>query len=212
MSISTYSELQTAVETWLHSSTYTSLIPTFIQQGESRLNDSLSLSKMQAFDTLTASTLSRFVTLPDRFKAPISVFLVISGSRVELTQLTPEKLADEIVLSSGEPTFYSVGEQLEFDCTPSSAYSIYVHFYKLLDIATDLTNFLLTSNPNAYLYASLIAAWTYREDDAKVQKYEALLEAELNRLKGANNSIKTPQKLRVDSGLLRSNVSNILVG
>lgn len=214
MSISTYSELQTAVGTWIHSSAYTALIPDWIQAGEARLNDELNLTGMQAFTTLTASTSSRFVSLPDRFNGPISLYLLESSTiRVPLVSLSPENMAGEVnIISSSIPRYYSIGSQIEFDCTPDQAYSLTFNYYKKLAIASDLTNFLLTSNPKAYLYASLVEAWTYLEDDAKVQRYEVLLQAEIDRIGDSDLSNRAVSRLRVDKALRGVQRSTIFSG
>ena len=213
MSIGTYSELQTAVATWLHSTSYTSLIPDWIQAGENRLNDLLSLTPMQAFTTLTASTSSRFLALPDRFNGPISLYLIVSNVRTKLTALGPENMAARVnIISSTQPRFYSIGDQIEFDSTPDQAYSLTFNYYKKLALATDLTNFLLTSNYKAYLYAALVEAYTYKEDDAKVARYEALLQGEVDRLSEADTANRAVNNLRTDIALSGRPRSTIFAG
>lgn len=214
MTISTYAELQTAVETWIHSTSYTSLVPDFIEAGENRLNDLLALTQMQEFTTLTASTSSRFISLPARYNGPISLFLLVSSNiRVRLEQLTPDKMAERLnIIAATEPRYFAIGSQIELDCTPSSAFSLTFNYYKKLDIATDGTNFLLTSNHKAYLYAALVEAWTYREDDAKVQRYEALLQAEIDRLVESDGANAASIKVRVDPMLSGAQRSNIFIG
>ena len=214
MSIGTYAELQTAIGTWLHnSSTYSALIPDWITAAENRLNDELMLTAMQAQTTLTCSTSTRFLDLPSRHNGPISLYLTISGVRIEVVNLTPQELAARLnTIAASQPRYFTIGSQLEFDCTPNSTYSLTYHYYKKLALATDLTNFLLTSNYKAYLYGALIEAYTYKEDDAKVQRYEALLQAELDRLQENDNANRSIIKTRVDSMLTGNRRGSILLG
>jgi len=213
MSIATYTELQTAVETWLHSTAYTSLVPDFIAAGEDRLNDELALTQMQEFATLTASTSTRFVALPSRYNGPISLYITVSGVRSKLSSVPAETLAEMLnTTSSSQPLHYNIGSQIEFDCTPDTAYSLTFNYYKKLDIATDTTNFLLTSNYKAYLYSALCEAFAYREDDAKVQKYELLLAQELKRIMDSDNSNRAKSRTRVDIAMNTAPRSNILIG
>jgi len=214
MSVGTYTELKAAVADWLHSTSYTANIPDWITAGEARLNDALSLTGMQAFTTLTASTSSRFLSLPSRYNGPISLYLLVSSTvRVKLTPRNAENMAALVnIVSPTQPRYYSIGSQIEFDCTPDQAYSLTFGYYKKLDIASDSTNFLLTSNYKAYLYAALIEAWTYREDDAKVQRYEALLERELDRITENDNMNRSVNRLVMDSGLSGPARSNIFLG
>lgn len=214
MSVSTYTELKAAVADWLHSTAYTANIPDWIAAGESRLNTVLNLTAMQAFSTLTADTTSRFLALPSRYISPISLYLLVSSTvRVKLTSRSAENMAAIAnIVAPTQPRYYNIGAQIEFDCTPNLPYSLTFNYYKKLDIASDTTNFLLTSNYKVYLYAALVEAWTYREDDAKIQRYEALLQAEIDRVSANDNSNRSVSRLVMDSALARPVRSNIFLG
>ena len=70
MAISTYSELQEAVASWLNRSDLTTTIPDFITLAESRLNRTLRLRVMETTTTLSLTASSRTVALPSAFIEP----------------------------------------------------------------------------------------------------------------------------------------------
>ena len=79
-------------------------------------------------------------------------------------------------------------------------------------IATDTTNFLLTSYPDIYLYSALVAAAPYIHDDGRISTWATLLNTaigEVNRLDGRNRS---KSNLVIDAGLRQFYNANILLG
>jgi hypothetical protein len=212
MSISNYAELQTAVNTWLHRSNLSGMAADFIQIGESKLNDELSLSGMEETVTLTASTSSRFLALPAGFNKPIALSIVIDGYSYELIPISDSQMASSVIASKYRPRYYSLGSQISFECVPDQAYSLSMKYVKSLDIATDLTNFLLTSRPHCYLYAAMEAASIYTGSDDAVTKYSNLLAQVMQQAMNKDHARKSIAVLGVDASLIRGNFGNVITG
>ncbi len=192
MSLSNYSELQTAIGNWLHRDDLTSRIPEFITLCEAYLNDDLITGAMIAEATITPSQVVAYVALPDGYKEQIA-FVDNNGER--LVQLNPEELAD-IAVSTGSPAYYSITSRINFDCIATSAVNYTMTYYKSLDIATDSTNGVLTNHPNLYLYGSLIQAEPFLKNDMRVGTWHQLYDVALK--KANNRSQKSLKKLRTE--------------
>src|SRR4051812_21707199 len=144
MSVSTYTELQTAVQTWLDRTDLSSVAADFITLAESRLNRVLSSSRLNLVDgSLTGSTSSRSVALPTGFVEPIALFLTTFGVR---TMLAPKVAGTfEYGTTSGVPSAWCInGSNIDLDVPCDQAHTFSFRYRKKLDIASDTTNWLLT--------------------------------------------------------------------
>lgn len=214
MSISTYAELQTAVDNWMHRTDLSARVPEFIQMGEAVLNRKLRTVDMETRATITTGTTSRFIGLPTGFLEMRSMF--IQDPAKELFYLNPGSLRDRIVseTDTAEPEFFTIKDEIELDCIPSTALTIEQHYLKKYDIATDSTNWLLTNYPELYLHAALASAAFYVIDDPRLQTVNSLLSEgimELNRQEARKRGGHMA-KLRVDSALLGNSHYNIITG
>src|SRR5574340_263912 len=176
MSISTYSELKTAVSNWLHRADLTSYTADFIQQGEAWLNRKLRTVDMEERSTgLTMGTTDRYDTLPARFLEMQSIFYTGGNNNYSIVYVEPSALIP-LITSSGKPNYFTIKDGLEWSSVPDSAYDYEIHYFKALDIATDTTNWLLTNHPDIYLYAALSSASLYIKDDNRIAGLKALLQ------------------------------------
>jgi hypothetical protein len=79
--------------------------------------------------------------------------------------------------ATGKPKYYAiVGESFEVYPTPDTTYSTELMYYKPIPALSDsnTTNWLLTSNPDAYLYGSLMQSAPYLKDDQRMQVWSVL--------------------------------------
>lgn len=207
MSISTYTELKTAVEAWTHRSNLTSMIADFVSMGEAYLNRVINTPDMEETATITTSTSDRFASLPTRCKQVKS----LSNTNGELVRpaLAGYVQAESIGASSGMPRFYAVTDRIEFDRISDQAYSFECIYTKKLDIEADTTNWLLTDYPDVYLYASLMYAAPYIKDDARVSLIKGMLDEAIS---AVNSQPKTRPTLRVDEALVSDGVFDITRG
>lgn len=214
MAISTYDELKTAVDSWLHRDDLTARVPEFIQMGESVLNRKLRTVDMETRSTFTTGTTSRFIGLPTGFLEMRSMF--IQDPAKELIYLPPVVLRDMIVseTDTAEPGYFTIKDEIELNCIPSTALSLEQHYLKKYDIATDSTNWLLTNYPELYLHSALAAAVFFVMDDPRLQTIKSLLSegiAELNRLEARKRGGHMAN-LHVDASLLGYPSNNIING
>lgn len=186
MTISTKSELKTALADELHRDDLTSKLDDFILMGESRLNRSLRMLDMVTTQTGTLSTASRTLALPERFAERVQ--FRINDPLRELIWVPPSRLLDYVdeENASGEPRFYTVTSTLEFDRVPDAEYSYTLKFFKGYRLTEDGdTNYVLQNYPQAYLYCSLMYGLNYIRDFDTAAAINGQLISEINSIKRA---------------------------
>lgn len=199
MTLSNYSELQTAVADFLDRDDLTSIVPSFIALAEANISRDLRHWRMVTKTTLTVD--AQYEDLPSDWLETIRLTLdSSSGRKVELGSLAEimenrERGAD----STGTPQLYAhVGSQMEFWPTPDGSYSAEMLYYaKVPDLATNTTNWLLTYAPDAYLYGALVHSAPYLQEDARVQAWAALYVAAVSKLNEESNSARGSGTLRM---------------
>lgn len=176
MAITTYSELKTAIADWLNRADLTEKIPDFISLAESTLNNVLRSPKMIATANVTYSANDPSFNLPSD-----ALELVFVNTSSPMEQVSVQQL---ILLRrnrfhlSGTPKFFSVlGTEALMAPIPSTGATIEVMYYGKIPALTDsnTTNWLLTNNPDIYLYTALMHAAPYLNDDARLAVFNNLI-------------------------------------
>lgn len=176
MSLGTYSELKTSIETWLARSDtgITNNASDFVTLAESRLNRMLPLHINRVDLAMSCAASSRNpTTFPIDFYEPIALYLTTFGVSTTLQPFVAGTM--EYGLVNQIPTGWCIsssGSALRIDldspCDQTHTFSFrYRKSFQLSDSST--TNWLLTNHPDAYLSASLVEACTmlgYTEDAA----------------------------------------------
>src|SRR5512138_1264426 len=106
MSITTYSELLTAMENWLARSDLTSVIPDFIMLNEQTLNRKLFVRQMEQRSTVTLDTTAtspEFIALPGDFQSMRSLRVSSVEGRPSLNFLSDVAI-DEVRNRHGDAT------------------------------------------------------------------------------------------------------------
>lgn len=197
MALSTYTDLTASIAGWLDRSDLTSRIPDFVALAEATLNRRLRVREMLTRnDAFTID--SRYEDLPTDF-AGVKQFVLQRTPVVTLDDLTPDRVVHERQRfpSSGVPIYYSVvGDSFEFLPTPNDTFTATLLYYQRLPaLATNSTNWLLTSHPDLYLWASLVAAEPYVHNDERLVVWKSQMEqgiAELNRIDQRESRGPTP--------------------
>lgn len=171
MSLSTYSDLKSAVATWLNRADLASYIPDLIRLGEQRIcygsdGDYKSVPlripamQTQATGTITSSTIS----FPTRFLEPIQLVATSGSTSWTLDYATPSQYTT-LSNSDGLPSVYTLlNNSIKTAGTGSASYTLdYYQAFANLSSDTD-TNWLLTNAPGVYLYATLIEAAPFLGD------------------------------------------------
>lgn len=181
MALSTYSDLQAAVISWLRRPGDTVLaaqVPDFIALCEANLNSLLRLRVMEAEVTLAATPGSRFIALPDRFLEPLACW---HGG-----QALTSRLPDQIPVSdaAGAPSYWAVdGSWLALGRPADSAFSLTLRFLKGFALSdAEPVNWLLVNYPNLYLYGTLKESAPFLKNDQRIATWDALFQQALSRL------------------------------
>ena len=210
----TYAELQTAIATYTHRDDTTDRIPEFIQMGEADLNRKIKTVDMETRVTSVMSTVSRFQVLPAGCAEIRSIYM--QSPAKELLYVAHNILRDSVVseTNTAEPSMFTIKDDIEYDCIPKQAYTIETHYLKKYDLASDLTNWLLTNYPNLYLYSAMVHALIYEMNDARAQMFKGYVDteiAEVNRHEARKRRTGNTF-LRVDSGMAAVGGFNIQTG
>lgn len=194
MSISTYSELVTAVTRASFRSDLTNDIPNFIQLCESDMQIRLKLVDFESTSTLTVTTGS--AALPTDYKGMRNVYWDGDTDR-PLSYLTPDKF-DGLVKTSNLPNFYTIkGTDIEFLTTLSgSAILNYKAKFTPID-GTNATNAIITTYPDAYMHGTMMQLYLFTRDAANAQTRQTAYEQAIQRIVKDNNDRKYGASLQV---------------
>ena len=183
MALTTYAELKTSIGDWLNRSDLTSVIPDFISLAEAQIERTLRARQMIV--RANASFDVQYGAVPADFLEVKSLKLTSTNPQTPLSFLSIDALDNEMTkhTASGRPKFFGiVGGQFRIVPTPDSNYTTELTYYaKLSKLSnSNTTNWLLTSNPDIYLYGALLQAAPYLQDDARIQTWATLYERALN--------------------------------
>ena len=183
MALTTYTELKTSIGDWLNRSDLTSVIPDFISLAEAQVERTLRTRQMIV--RANASFDAEYGAVPSDFLETKSLKLTSTNPQTPLEFLSIDALDNKAAeyTGSGKPRFFGVvGGQFRIVPTPDATYTTELTYYaKLTKLSSSVaSNWLLTSNPDIYLYGSLLQAAPYLQDDARIQTWATLYERALN--------------------------------
>lgn len=173
MSITTYSELQTAIGNWLERDDLTGRITEFIELAEARHKREIRMREMISRESLTVD--NRYINLPSGFLEALN-FRLLTNPVTVLEEVNPHEMTRQRESESGTPKWFTIHEQIEFDVVPDSSYTGDITFYSELTplSGANTTNALLTNAPDAYLYAALSASAPFLMNDERLRVWESL--------------------------------------
>ena len=178
MSITTYTELQTAIADYLARSDITAAIPDFIKMAEARMNRSLRTHDMEASATVTMTSGSG--SLPADYLEWISV--THDGSTYDSDLRYVEADSDEWRFRyrpNGNPQLFTIlagtlkiRPVVSGDCTLG-------YYQSIPALATNSTNWLLTRAPDLYLNYALAESYIYTKQYDRAKDFMMLAEGNL---------------------------------
>lgn len=179
MALNNYSALQAVIADYLDRPDLTNQIVDFITLAEARhRRDIRNIDMVIRSQIALIPEVDVYLSLPQSFLEMRSMRLLTDPISI-LQSLPPEKLTEARGLhwegTYGQPRYYTVNEEIEFDIVPDEAYTVemvYYAWYAPLSNAAP-QNALLLKNPDAYLYAALTAAEPFLVHDERVQLWEA---------------------------------------
>ena len=182
MAITTYAELDTAVDNWLGRADLSSRVPEFIALFEAKFNRDVRVPQQEKINA-TFSIDGEYETVPTDFIELRSMHLTTSPKR-PLSYMPPDQQINFYNSGTGIPIFVSITGHTAVDGTlsfrfapvPDGTYTAVLTYYaKLLGLngTTQTTNWLLTNHPDIYLYGSLVEAGAYIENDSRIPLWKA---------------------------------------
>lgn len=198
--IETYDGLQAYLIAFLELDSETSAqLPTFIRKAEYRLNRLCIAPERETSATLTTVAGEQSVDLPVDYRQ-LKQARLLGDTGYPLAPVTLNVLQSSFDYT-GKPQAYNISQQaVQFGPVPDAEYSITLTYLARIPplSATNQTNWLLSENADAYVYAAAwqIAAWL--EDFAAAERFRAemfSIIAEVN-LQGNRYRNASPMRLR----------------
>ena len=188
--LDTYDNLVKEIIDWSHRDDLGVKIPDFIQLAENAMySNEVEVLAIRGMEMIsTAATAGQYVALPTDFESARSVRLFTCDNGGELRFQAPEQMRKQV--ATGKPTFFTViGNEIQFDRVPDSAYTLEIQYYRKEPSLSDLvqTNAILTSHPSIYLYGALAQIYFFSQDQEQALKYTQLF---ISAIKGANKADK----------------------
>ena len=194
MSITTYTELKSAIADFLNRDDLTSVIPTFISLAEIDINRTLRHWRQEKRSTAVLDT--QYSELPSDFLEPIRLSITSNDThRLELIgsgDLLQRR--ENSKDTSGLPRFYALtGGAIEVYPTPDASYTLQMVYYSKPAAlsGSNANNWVLTNHPDAYLYASLVHSAPYLENDARLAVWSSLKQKAFDDINSESEKAKT---------------------
>tara|TARA_R100001129_G_scaffold78582_1_gene53459 strand:- start:318 stop:962 length:645 start_codon:yes stop_codon:yes gene_type:complete len=211
----TLATLKTAIQDYLEvsESTFTTQLPTFIQEAEDRIFSFVQLPEQRKNVQGTLTTGNRFLATPTDFYASMSLALISSSTYDYLDFKHPSFIKK---YSSGTtrstPKYYSLFDDAAFEVSPipDADYTVELHYlHKPVSLTAGSdsgTTFLSTDYSDALLYGSLVEGAIFLKEPADViAQLEGRFKEAIARMKNTSEGRGTRDEYRYDS--VRSNVS-----
>lgn len=181
MSITTYSELKTAVENWLDHTLFTSRVPEFIALFEATANRRLKVRAQITSSDLVPS--GGACTLPTDYIESIRVTrLTTIPQDMEWLEPAMLKIVYPDTVQIVTPPQYAIPSAF-FTIEGSTLYvrpkddasNVQLVYYQKITALSDnaTTNWLLTAHPDAYLFGSLVEAEMFGVNDERAPNWKA---------------------------------------
>lgn len=183
--IANYSELQASITSWLKRDELVNDVPDFITLAEAKFNRIIRTTDMETRSLATAT--GEYLGLPSDF-LQIRAIRYVSGFNRNLkyyppTELTALKQSED----TGAPFAYTIEDnQIKLFPAPSatSPYDVEIDYLARIPTLTDAvtTNWLLTNNPDIYLFGALVNAESFLYNDKRVPMWQARLSEAVSEL------------------------------
>lgn len=170
MALTTYSELQAGISTWLARADLGVYIPDFIALFEAHANRNLLVRQMETSTTLTPASGS--ATLPTDYVLWRRVTWTGSPRR-ELEYVAPSYLQAAFPdTPAGYPSIFTI-EGSTLKIRPTDTTDLEFNYYQKIPAVSGSVNWLFSSHPDLYLFGSLAEAGDFLDDEKKLMKWKA---------------------------------------
>ena len=195
MAISNYTNLKTTIADFLNRDDLTSVIPTFIQLGETQINRDVRHWEMEARVSGQQSQGDQYMQLPADWLETIRFHLTSQGTdAVELSSLA--SIADKrsrVDDQAGRPRFYAhVRGEFELFPTPDEDTDFELLYYQKIPAlsGSNASNWLLEYAPDIYLYGSLLHSAPYLAEDGRIAVWAQTYSAAVSQLNLQSERVK----------------------
>lgn len=200
MSITNFGTLKTAIADTLDRQDLTSVIPQFVSLAQAQFNRKIRSHRQITRGSLTID--AQFEALPANWLETIRITMDANPIRV-LTQISMDDLTryrTAIDNTTDAPVYFAHnGTDIELFPTPSTSYTGEITYYaKITALSADAdTNWLLTNNPDVYLYGSLVHTAPYLKDDARIALWAGLLAQAMDEIEDETAAARFGSPLRM---------------
>ena len=200
MSITNFGTLKTAIADTLDRQDLTSVIPTFVSLAQAQFNRKIRSHRQITRGSLTINT--QFEALPADWLETIRITMDASPIRV-LTQISMDDLTryrTAIDNTTDAPVYFAHnGTDIELFPTPSTSYTGEITYYaKITALSADGdTNWLLTNNPDVYLYGALVHTAPYLREDPRIAVWAGLLAQGMDEIEDETAAARFGSPLRM---------------
>lgn len=205
MSIATYDDLKSAIESWAArdgDTTISGRAADYVTLGEARLNRLLSTVRVNLLNTtLTGTTSSRSLALPTGFIEPIALFLTTSGDHIQLKPLVAGTF--EYGTTSGTPSGWCInGENIDLDVPCDQAHTFSFRYRGSFALSDDEDeNWLLTNHSDAYLSACMVEYFMFSQKEERAAVWQQRLNLAIEEITAQEARSQSVATLSVDPAL-----------
>ena len=194
MAITNYTDLQTTIAGTLNRDDLSSAAQTFISLCEAQINRDIRHWRMEVRTSGQQSAGDEYMQVPADWVETLRFNVVGNGT-------SPIKMIDSTTMADlryryndqyGTPNSYTLeAGQFHLYPTPVADVDLELLYYaQVPDLASNATNWLLSTAPDIYLYGSLLHSAPYLQDDNRVAVWAQLYSAAVTRLNESSVSAK----------------------
>ncbi len=179
MAITSYSDLQTTIASYLARSDLTTQIPDFIRLAETRLRRDLRIRQMLKSVTTATVAADSTVELPSDF-LEVRDFVVVGNPVQSLNYYSPSAFnRNTRSWESGKPLDYTVlANDFQLAPIPDGVYTVQLFYFAAPAFLSDTntSNAFLANTPDALLYGALLEAEPYLMNDARINTWGTMFD------------------------------------
>jgi hypothetical protein len=194
MALTNYTNLRTTIADTLNRDDLTSVIPTFVSLCEAQVNRDLRHWRMEVRTSGQQSAGDEYMQVPADWVETLR-FNVVGNGTSPINLIDSTTMAERRAVNNdqyGTPSAYTLeAGQFHLYPTPIADVDLELLYYaQVPDLASNATNWLLSTAPDVYLYGSLLHSAPYLQDDSRVGVWAQLYSAAVTRLNEASTSAK----------------------
>lgn len=170
----TYDDLKSASASWLHRDDLTTAIPSFVKLCEASMQRNLTVGEQELTVTLSIAAGASTVTLPTDYQKMRRLRFLYGGQYIDMFPMALAPSYSDGV-TQGPPRIVSLqGSTITLHGPVNQAYDFTLDYYgKFTPLsATNPSNWILASHPDAYLYGTLLQAAPFLGTDSRLQLWE----------------------------------------